>query len=86
MEISNGKAKSVKMIDYNVKSFCITEKGNVYYLNEFGDLHFYKESQGKSVRFASEVVNIQFYTYKNTLYFDSVDENTRRPWDTQCTS
>jgi len=73
MEISNGKAKSIKVIYSDVKSFCVTEKGNVYYLDIYFDLYFYKNSQDKSTRVANGVENIQFYTYKNTVYFDLTD-------------
>ncbi len=75
MEIRNGKSKSITPVAYDVESFCVTEKGNVYYLDEYFDFYFYKLSQDKSTRIASDVERIEFYEYKNVLYFEMAGED-----------
>lgn len=75
MEIKNGKSRSVAPVAYDVESFCVTKKGNVYYLDEYFDFYFYKLSQDKATRIASDVESIELYEYKNALYFEMYDSN-----------
>lgn len=75
MEIKNGKSKSISPIEHDVESFAVTEKGNVYYLDAYFDLFYYKNSQDKSIRISSDVESIQLYQYKNTLYIGSYDND-----------
>lgn len=75
MEIRNGKSKSITPVAYDVEEFAVTEKGNVYYLDRYFDFYFYKLSQNKSTRIASDVEKMEFYKYKNVLYFETEDEN-----------
>ena len=57
----------------DVKDFVITQKGNIYYTDGYGDLYFYKLAKGKATRITSDVTELLFYTYSNELYFEKVD-------------
>ena len=57
----------------DVKEFIITEKGNIYYTDGYGDLYFYKLAKGKASRITNDVTDLLFYTYANELYFEKVD-------------
>ncbi len=76
---SNGKETNSKsVIGTDVTDFIVTEKGNIYYIDGYGDLYFYKLSKGKPTRITNDVTALVFYTYANELYFervDSVEEN-----------
>ncbi len=73
MEIKNGKGKVAESVAYDVTDFYITEKGNIYYLDAYLELNFYKLSQEKPVRIATDVTKMNFYEYANTLYFENYD-------------
>ena len=75
INIKNGKVKSTTPLNSKVEGFYVTEKGNVYYLDEYFDLFFYKNSQDKSIRIANNVHNIDFYEYKNLLFLEVYDTN-----------
>jgi len=76
---NNGKETNNKtVIGTDVTDFIVTEKGNIYYIDGYGDLYFYKLSKGKPTRITNDVTALMFYTYANELYFervDSVEEN-----------
>ncbi len=76
---NNGKETTNKtVIGTDVTDFIVTEKGNIYYIDGYGDLYFYKLSKGKPTRITNDVTELVFYTYANELYFerlDSVEEN-----------
>ena len=56
-------------IDDDVVSYTITEKGNVYSLNEDKQLRFYKVSTGKKTRISDDATEISIYNYANEVYF-----------------
>lgn len=62
-------------ITEDIVDFAVTQKGNVYWLNDSGRLSFYNLSKDKSTRISDDVENISMHTYSNTLYFkaDSVN-------------
>ena len=71
----DNKASSIAT---DVKDFVITNKGNLYYTDGYGDLYFFKLSKEKPSRITNDVTELNFYTYSNDLYFekmDSVDTN-----------
>ena len=57
----------------DVKAFVITEKGNIYYTDGYGDLYFYKLAKAKATRITNDVTDLFFYTYANELYFEKAD-------------
>ncbi len=59
-----------------VIDFVVTEKDNVYYLDDDGRLMFYKSSTAKRSKISDDVVNMTFNSYANVLFFD-VDEDTK---------
>lgn len=76
---NNGKETNNKsVIGTDVTDFIVTEKGNIYYIDGYGDLYFYKLSKGKPTRITNDVTDLVFYSYANELYFervDSIEEN-----------
>ncbi len=63
--------------DDDVLDFVITEKGNVYILNQENTLFIYKLSEGKYVRVPSvkgEVMSMSLHNYANELYFSMADD------------
>ncbi|MBQ9086931.1 MAG: hypothetical protein IJY47_07065 [Clostridia bacterium] len=63
-----------KSIDEDVIDFAITEKGNVYSLNEENHLRFYKVSTEKKSRIADEITTISLHNYANEIYFTMSDD------------
>ena len=61
------------VIATDVKDFVITQKGNIYYTDGYGDLYFYKLAKGKASRITNDVTDLLFYTYANELYFEKAD-------------
>lgn len=62
-------------ITEDIVDFEVTQKGNVYWLNDSGRLSFYNISKDKSTRISDDVESISMHSYSNTLYFkaDSVN-------------
>lgn len=73
MKVQNGKADPAKLVAYDVEEFFVTQKGNLYYIDSYHDLSFYKISQEKPIRITGDVINVKFYNYANRLYFEQVD-------------
>ena len=61
-------------IDDDVIDFAVTEKGNVYSLNEQNQLRFYKVSTEKKFRIADEITTISMHDYANEIYFTMSDD------------
>ena len=64
---------NVSSIATDVTDFVITQKGNIYYIDGYGELYFYKLAKGKPTRIASDVTELTFYSYANELYFEKVN-------------
>ena len=67
LELSSGDASSISS---DVTDFVITEKGNIYYTDGYGDLNFFKLSKDRPTRISSDVTKFCFYDRSNTLYFE----------------
>ncbi len=61
-------------IDDDVVDFVITEKGNIYSLNEDNELRFYDVSSGNKIRISDIATNISLYSYANEVYFAESDD------------
>ncbi len=57
----------------SVKEFVITEKDNIYYIDEDKYLWFCKEAGGNK-QIETEVVDLSFNIYSNILYFEIADD------------
>ena len=57
----------------DVKDFVLTQKGNIYYTDGYGDLYFFKLAKGKAARITNDVDKLSFYDYANELYFEKID-------------
>lgn len=66
-EISTEEASSIAA---DVTDFVITQKGNIYYIDGYKDLNFFKLSKGKPSRISSDVTRFCFYNDSNELYFE----------------
>ena len=62
-----------EMYNAGAKDFAVTEKGNLYILDDSGTLRFSKRSEEKKPRIADDVESIEFYDYSNELYFSMTD-------------
>ncbi|MBE6596119.1 MAG: hypothetical protein E7641_00470 [Ruminococcaceae bacterium] len=70
------KNRTAEGLAEGVIEFVVTEKDNIYYLDDDGRLMFYKSSTAKRQKVEDDVVNMTFNSYANVLYFD-VDEDTK---------
>ena len=59
-------------IDEGVEDFAVTNKGNIYILNDDA-LRYYKVSKEKSSKICEDVIGISMHKYTNTLYFTIED-------------
>ncbi len=60
-------------IDDDVIDFTLTEKGNVYSLNDDNQLRFYKVSTKKKTRVSDDATEISIYNYANEVYFSEAE-------------
>ncbi|MBQ8331488.1 MAG: hypothetical protein IJX94_03195 [Clostridia bacterium] len=77
LDLTNDNYPKVK-VDDDVIDFTITEKGNVYSLNDDKQLRFYKVATGKKTRISDDATTISIYNYANEVYFseeESIDVN-----------
>lgn len=75
MDLNDENRAKAKIFDY-VTDFAMTEKGNVYALNEDEELRFYQRSANKRPKIAEDITKISMYTFANTVYFaEQGDEN-----------
>ena len=72
VDLSDEDAVSEKIAE-DVVDFAITQKGNVYWLNDASTLMFHDVSKSKNKRIADNVEAISMYDYSNTLYFSFVE-------------
>jgi hypothetical protein len=72
VELGNEDSVSEKITE-DIVDFAITQKGNVYWLDDTSRLMFYNTSKEKKTRIADNVDDISMYTYANTLYFTMSD-------------
>ena len=72
VDLSDDDYVSEKITD-DVVDFAVTQKGNVYWLDEASRVMYYSVSKDKRTRIADNVEGISMYTYSNTLYFSFVD-------------
>lgn len=70
LEVKGSKTKEAKTISLDAKDFAVTNKGNIYFLDSYGDLNFYRTSKKKSARIMGDVSEFAFYEYANNLYFE----------------
>ena len=57
----------------DILAFEITQKGNVYWLDDTSRLMYYSTSKEKKTRIADNVESISMHAYSNTLYFTFAD-------------
>ena len=74
VEIGKKKAEPEE-IAIGVIEFVITEKDNLYYLDDSKYLWFDKLSGGKK-QIETQVADISFNVYSNTLYFEIIDDES----------
>ena len=72
VDLSDADAVSQKIAE-DVVDFEITQKGNVYWLDDTTRLMYYSNSKEKKTRIADNVEGISMHTYSNTLYFTFTD-------------
>lgn len=70
------KNRTIEKAAEGATSFIVTEKDNIYYLDDDDRLMFYKASTGKKRRIADDVVSMSMNKYSNILYFE-VAEDTK---------
>ena len=68
MDLNDENRAQSKVFD-GVVDFAITEKGNIYALNDENTLRFYQRSANKRPRISDEATNISLYNFANTVYF-----------------
>ena len=61
-------------IDEDVLDFALTEKGNVYSLNDQDQLRFYKVSTARTTKIADDITTISMHEYANEIYFTMSDD------------
>ena len=66
-DLATDEARSISA---DVTDFVITKKGNIYYIDGYGDLNFFKLSKERPVRISSDVTKFTFYEDSNELYFE----------------
>lgn len=75
MDLNDENRAQSKVFD-GVVDFAITEKGNIYALNDENTLRFYQRSANKRPRISDEATKISMYNFANTVYFtEQGDEN-----------
>ena len=67
--------ESPKKIYEDTVDFAVTQKGNVYMLDDQNFLYFYKASTAKKTSISKIATAISMHDYANTLYFITEDEN-----------
>lgn len=72
VDLGNNDAVAEKIAE-DIVAFEITQKGNVYWLDDTSRLMYYNTSKEKKTRIADNVESISMYTYSNTLYFTFAD-------------
>lgn len=70
----NDKNRSIQKIAEGAVDFVVTEKDNVYYLDDDSRLMFYKESTAKKRKVADAVENMVLNSYSNILYYEIEDD------------
>lgn len=60
---------NTKELGFGVNEFYVTQKGNIYYLDESGELFFREPTAKRNTPIADFVTDISFYRYSNTLFF-----------------
>lgn len=68
------KNRTPQRISDGVVEFVVTEKNNIYYLDDENNLRFYKSSSGKRTTIARDVTDISINRYSNILYFEILDD------------
>ena len=63
------KTYETKELGYGVNEFYVTQKGNIYYLDEVNELFFREPTEKRNTPIADYVTDISFYRYSNTLFF-----------------
>ncbi|MBR2354149.1 MAG: hypothetical protein IKA76_06600 [Clostridia bacterium] len=67
----------------DVVDFVITEKNNVYSINDNHKLYFYKASSGKITSISWSATDINFYDYANTLFFAEKESENVNVWSSE---
>lgn len=70
----NDKNRNIQKIAEGAVEFVVTEKDNVYYLDDDSRLMFYKESTAKKKKIADAVENMVLNSYSNILYYEIEDD------------
>ena len=70
----NDKNRNIQKIAEGAVDFVVTEKDNVYYLDDDSRLMFYKESTAKKRKVADAVENMVLNSYSNILYYEIEDD------------
>jgi len=68
----NYNAERVSNVE-DVIDFAITEKGNIYFLDESKYLRYHDVAKEKTSRVSDDAENMIMYDYSNTLYFTEVE-------------
>ncbi|MBO5416450.1 MAG: DUF5050 domain-containing protein [Clostridia bacterium] len=68
------KNRSPQRIAEGVVEYVVTEKNNIYYIDEEDTLRFYKASSRKRQTIARDVTNISMNKYSNVLYFEIMED------------
>lgn len=57
----------------DIEDFAVTQKGNLYWLDDASRLMYYNASKEKKTRISDNVESISMHDYSNTLYFAIAD-------------
>lgn len=63
-------------IEEDIVDFEVTQKGNVYWLNDSDRLSYYNVSKDENQRIRDDVAEISMHNYSNKLYFQLTDSVT----------
>ncbi len=67
----------------DIVDFVITEKGNVYTLNDQNELRFYKASSGKPTSISWDATELSMYPYANTVFFSERESADVNVWSSK---
>lgn len=73
MDLTDDKRPTKSTNHEDIIDFFITEKGNLYTLDDSQQLRFYKVSTGKTSAISYDATEFSLYNYANNIYFSEED-------------
>ncbi len=78
LDLSDHSRKNTNHED--IIDFAITEKGNIYTLDDSNQLRFYNVSTGKTTAISYDATELSLYNYANTVYFGEEETEDVNVW------